>query len=482
MSKNIRRKILIVDDEPSVLNSLKRTLRKEHDVILSQDGFSAIQVLNEQEIAVIIADQRMPKMNGVTLLQKAMEIQPDTARILITGYSDIQAVIDAINEGNVYYYIHKPWEPEDVHLIIRQAIDRYNLIQTNRSLVAEIEETNRRLSDENLLLTKDAEKRYSFDQIIGESPIMNDVFILMRKVIPTDTTVLILGETGTGKELVARAIHTNGSRKTGMFVPQNCAALPDTLLESALFGHKKGAFTDAVSDKKGLFQMADGGTIFLDEITDTSKAFQQRLLRVLQEGEIHPLGSDKAVKVDVRVISASQKDLGEEVKQGRFRADLFYRLNVFPVTLPTLRERHSDIPILIEHFLRVYSQRLGKEINGISQEVLSSLMVYPFPGNVRELENIIERAVVLAKDGSTLTEDQISLHSDQPLNFNLVFPGEEDKKLKSMVEALEKKAILQALQRWKGNISKAAKSLGLSRPGLYQKIARYEINCKNNLQ
>ena len=475
MSKNIRRKILIVDDEPSVLNSLKRTLRKEHDVILSQDGFSAIQVLNEQEIAVIIADQRMPKMNGVTLLEKAMEIQPDTARILVTGYSDIQAVIDAINEGNVYYYIHKPWEPEDVHLIIRQAIDRYNLIQTNRSLVAEIEETNRRLSDENLLLTKDAEKRYSFDQIIGESPIMNDVFILMRKVIPTDTTVLILGETGTGKELVARAIHTNGSRKTGMFVPQNCAALPDTLLESALFGHKKGAFTDAVSDKKGLFQMADGGTIFLDEITDTSKAFQQRLLRVLQEGEIHPLGSDKAVKVDVRVISASQKDLGEEVKQGRFRADLFYRLNVFPVTLPTLRERHSDIPILIEHFLRVYSQRLGKEINGISQEVLSSLMVYQFPGNVRELENIIERAVVLAKDGSTLTEDQISLHSDQPLDFNLIFPGEEDKKLKSMVEALEKKAILQALQRWKGNISKAAKSLGLSRPGLYQKIDRYEI-------
>ena len=475
MTKNTRRKILIVDDEPSVLNSLKRTLRKEHDVILSQDGFSAIQVLNEQEIAVIIADQRMPKMNGVTLLEKAMEIQPDTARILVTGYSDIQAVIDAINEGNVYYYIHKPWEPEDVRLIIRQAIDRYNLIQTNRSLVAEIEETNRRLSDENLLLTKDAEKRYSFDQIIGESPIMNDVFILMRKVIPTDTTVLILGETGTGKELVARAIHTNGSRKTGMFVPQNCAALPDTLLESALFGHKKGAFTDAVSDKKGLFQMADGGTIFLDEITDTSKAFQQRLLRVLQEGEIHPLGSDKAVKVDVRVISASQKDLGEEVKQGRFRADLFYRLNVFPVTLPTLRERHSDIPILIEHFLRVYSQRLGKEINGISQEVLSSLMVYQFPGNVRELENIIERAVVLAKDGSTLTEDQISLHSDQPLDFNLIFPGEEDKKLKSMVEALEKKAILQALQRWKGNISKAAKSLGLSRPGLYQKIDRYEI-------
>ena len=475
MTKNIRRKILIVDDEPSVLNSLKRTLRKEHDVILSQDGFSAIQVLNEQEIAVIIADQRMPKMNGVTLLEKAMEIQPDTARILVTGYSDIQAVIDAINEGNVYYYIHKPWEPEDVRLIIRQAIDRYNLIQTNRSLVAEIEETNRRLSDENLLLIQDAEKRYSFDQIIGESPIMNDVFILMRKVIPTDTTVLILGETGTGKELVARAIHTNGSRKTGMFVPQNCAALPDTLLESALFGHKKGAFTDAVSDKKGLFQMADGGTIFLDEITDTSKAFQQRLLRVLQEGEIHPLGSDKAVKVDVRVISASQKDLGEEVKQGRFRADLFYRLNVFPVTLPTLRERHSDIPILIEHFLRVFSQRLGKQINGISQEILSSLMVYPFPGNVRELENIIERAIVLAKDGSTLTEDQISLHSDQLLDFNLIFPGEEDKKLKSMVEALEKKAILQALQRWKGNISKAAKSLGLSRPGLYQKIDRYEI-------
>jgi len=346
--------------------------------------------------------------------------------------------------------------------------------------VAELEEANRCLSDENLLLTQDAEKRYSFDQIIGKSPVMNAVFTLMRKVIPTDTTVLIQGETGTGKELVARAIHTNGSRKTGLFVPQNCAALPDTLLESALFGHKKGAFTDAVSDKKGLFQLADGGTIFLDEITDTSSAFQQRLLRVLQEGEIHPLGSDNSIKVDVRVISASQKDLGEEVKQGRFRADLFYRLNVFPVTLPALRERHGDIPLLVEHFLRVYSQRLGKKINGLSQEVLSSLMVYPFPGNVRELENIIERAVVLAMDGSTLTEGQIFLHSDQIFNFDLVSPGGEDKKLKNMVEALEKKAILQELRRWNGNISKAAKSLGLSRPGLYQKIDRYEINCKNN--
>ena len=480
MSRNILRKILIVDDEPSVLNSLKRTLRKEHDVILCQDGFSAMLVLKEQEIAAIIADQRMPKMNGVTLLEKAMEIQPDATRILITGYSDIETVIDAINEGNVYYYIHKPWEPEDVNLIVRQAIERYNLIQTNRSLVAELEEANRCLSDENLLLTQDAEKRYSFDQIIGKSPVMNAVFTLMRKVIPTDTTVLIQGETGTGKELVARAIHTNGSRKTGLFVPQNCAALPDTLLESALFGHKKGAFTDAVSDKKGLFQLADGGTIFLDEITDTSSAFQQRLLRVLQEGEIHPLGSDNSIKVDVRVISASQKDLGEEVKQGRFRADLFYRLNVFPVTLPALRERHGDIPLLVEHFLRVYSQRLGKKINGLSQEVLSSLMVYPFPGNVRELENIIERAVVLAMDGSTLTEGQIFLHSDQIFNFDFVSPGGEDKKLKNMVEALEKKAILQELRRWNGNISKAAKSLGLSRPGLYQKIDRYEINCKNN--
>ena len=480
MSRNILRKILIVDDEPSVLNSLKRTLRKEHDVILCQDGFSAMLVLKEQEIAAIIADQRMPKMNGVTLLEKAMEIQPDATRILITGYSDIQTVIDAINEGNVYYYIHKPWEPEDVNLIVRQAIERYNLIQTNRSLVAELEEANRCLSDENLLLTQDAEKRYSFDQIIGKSPVMNAVFTLMRKVIPTDTTVLIQGETGTGKELVARAIHTNGSRKTGLFVPQNCAALPDTLLESALFGHKKGAFTDAVSDKKGLFQLADGGTIFLDEITDTSSAFQQRLLRVLQEGEIHPLGSDNSIKVDVRVISASQKDLGEEVKQGRFRADLFYRLNVFPVTLPALRERHGDIPLLVEHFLRVYSQRLGKKINGLSQEVLSSLMVYPFPGNVRELENIIERAVVLAMDGSTLTEGQIFLHSDQIFNLDFVSPGGEDKKLKNMVEALEKKAILQELRRWNGNISKAAKSLGLSRPGLYQKIDRYEINCKNN--
>ena len=475
MKNDILRTVLIIDDELAVLNSLKRTLRRKYNIILCQDGFSAIQILHEQEIQVILADQRMPEMNGITLLSKAMEIQPDATRMLITGYSDIQAVIDAINEGKVYQYIHKPWEPEDVSLLVGQAMERYSLIQKNRSLVANLEDANRRISEENLLLSKAVEKQFSFNQIIGESNEMQEVFSLMRKVIPTDTTVIIQGETGTGKELVARAIHANGPRKKKMFIPKNCSALPDTLLESALFGHRKGAFTDAVSDKKGLFELADGGTVFLDEITDTSPEFQQRLLRVLQEGEIHPLGSEKSVKIDVRIISASQKVLDEEVKAGRFRSDLFYRLHVFPIILPPLRDRRTDIPALLEHFIDKYSIQLSKKIAGIAQEVLSSLLIYPFPGNVRELEHIIERAIVLAKDGSILTESQISLESSQIKIGPVSFADGKEISMKAIIEAVEKKAIIQSLKNWKGNISKSAKSLGLSRPGLYQKIERYNI-------
>ena len=275
MSEKYRPKLLAVDDEQSSLNAIFRTLRRDYEVFLSLNGHSALEVMKNQEIDVILADQRMPEMSGVEFLQKAIELQPDTMRILITGYTDIETIVEAINEGKIFYYINKPWEPDDLRIIVQRAADQYFLRKENKRLLEELEKANKQLTDENVLLHQQAEKQYSFDNIIGKSSAMENVFRLLRKVIPASTTVLLLGETGTGKELIARAIHYNGPRKDKLFVAQNCGALPDTLLESELFGHVKGAFTGATADKKGLFELADQGTIFLDEISDTSPAMQQ---------------------------------------------------------------------------------------------------------------------------------------------------------------------------------------------------------------
>ncbi|MBL7059963.1 MAG: sigma-54-dependent Fis family transcriptional regulator [Candidatus Marinimicrobia bacterium] len=465
-------KILIIDDEQSVLNSLNRTLRHDFDVLLSLSGNAGLQILREQEISVILADQRMPNMTGVEFFQKAQTIQPDVERILITGYSDIEAVIDAINKGNIVYYVHKPWEPDALRIIVKRAADHYRLVQENRSLVSKLRQTNKTLQNENTLYNQELQKHYQFDQIIGKSPAMEAVFNLMRKVIPTDATVLLQGETGTGKELVARAIHFNGPRKKKPFVTQNCAALPDTLLESTLFGHKKGAFTDAVANKKGLFELADGGTIFLDEVADMSPAMQQRLLRVLQEGEIQPLGSEKIKTVDVRVISATHHTLTDDVKTGNFREDLFYRLNVFPVTLPALHNRREDIPRLVHHFVKKSALRMGKNISTVSNESLARVVNMDFPGNIRELENIIERAVVLAEDNSVL-----SFRDDETPTSHILLPTDstETTKLSDLTNNIEKQYIKKTLVSCKGNISKTAKVLGLSRAGLYKKMKRLDL-------
>lgn len=469
-------KILAVDDEQSSLNAIYRTLRREYDVILSLNGQSALEVLKNQKIAVILADQRMPEMSGVELFQKALEIQPDAARILITGYSDIEATIQAINEGQVFYYINKPWEPDDLRIIIRRAVEQYQLIQENRRLIKELEAANQRLQAENIFLHQEVEKQYAFDNIVGQSPAMENVFKLMRKVIPTDTTVLLIGETGTGKELIAKAIHYNGPRKDKPFLAQNCAALPDTLLESALFGHSKGAFTGATSDKKGLFELADQGTLFLDEINDTSPAMQQRLLRVLQEGEILPLGSEKTIKVDVRVISATNVDLQKSIQEGKFREDLYYRLNVFPIRIPPLRERLDDIPILARHFIEKHALKMGKKISGISDDAISYLMSLDFPGNVRELENLIERSITLAEDNSRITIDQLTIEPFHKEADNLPIFDKPSATLKDITESMEKYYITQSLEKENGNISKAARDLGLSRPGLHKKMQRYGID------
>ena len=470
--------VLIVDDEPLVLKALARTLGDRFSILQATDGQGGLEWLRKEEAAVILADQRMPGMAGDVFLEKARAEQPDAVRILITGYADIGAVVNAVNSGGIYFYLEKPWEPDELRLVVSNAADHYALIRENQNLVERLKSANQSLVEENKSLLNTLEKQYHFDQIVGSSAVMQTVFQLMKKVIPTPATVLIQGETGTGKEMIARAIHFNSPRKDKPFLAQNCGALPDTLLESELFGHEKGAFTGAANRKKGLFEAADGGTVFLDELSDTSPSFQQRLLRVLQEGEIRPLGGTKDTKVDVRVIAASSRDLLEAVRSGTFREDLYYRLNVFPLSLPPLRERKEDITDLVRHFLILYSSRMNKGNLTIAAEALEFLKDYDYPGNIRELENRIQRAVVLAEPDSMLVASDF----DDLQKTDDTDARSENQSLSSAVEALERNLIRKALTLTKGNISRAAAQLGLSRLGLYKKLERLSIKSEKYKQ
>jgi len=468
--------ILIVDDQPEILNALNRLLKEEYTVHTTTSGHQALDMLNEHEFSLILADQRMPLLTGVEFFSEAIKIQPDAIRILITAYADVNASIDAINKGQIFQYVSKPWEPDELKLIIQQAIEKFELVRENKELNRRLKSANEQLRRENTLLQQNIEKDYDFSNIIGQSPKMLQVFKLLKKVIDTPTSVLLFGETGTGKELIARAIHYNSSRKKKLFVAQNCGALPDSLLESELFGHIRGAFTGAVADRKGLFEVADGGSVFLDEIADTSPALQLRLLRVLQEGEIKPVGSTKTIRVDVRVIAATNKDLDQLVAEGRFREDLYYRLNVFPITLPPLREREADIPELVDHFIKKYAAKIKKDIPGITEEALALFLSAPFPGNIRQLENEIERAVTLADDHHSISQDLISprFHSQNKNNDpDIPIPGSS---LKEAVDQLEIGMIRDALKMTGGNILQAAERLRLSRAGLHKKLSRYKID------
>jgi len=469
--------LLLVDDQSEILNALERLLKNKYKVFRSESGMEALEILRKNEIQVILSDQRMPEMTGVEFLEKSLEIQPHTIKILITAYTDIHASISAVNKGQIFYYISKPWEDDELLLIVQRAVERYNILEENRTLNKKLLEVNEKLKQENVLLKKNIEHQYDFSKIIGHSPKMLEVFKLVSKVIETPTTVMILGETGTGKEMLANAIHYNSDRKSKIFVAQNCGAFPDTLLESELFGHVKGSFTGATNNKKGLFEVANGGTIFLDEIADTSPALQLRLLRVLQEGEIKPVGATTSISVDVRVIAATNKNLEEAVEKGEFRKDLYYRLNVFPITLPPLRERKTDIPDLVQHFITKYSLRINKTVNGIDSQALNLLSKSDFPGNIRELENEIERAVTLVNHNSEISIQELSIRFQIP-NFTDNYYETEDFDLKVSVEKLEKKLIHQALNSTNGNILQAAKLLGLSRPGLHKKLQRYNIKTK----
>jgi two-component system response regulator HupR/HoxA len=466
--------ILIVDDEPAILESLELTLGGDYRVFTAARGEDALAILEREEIALVISDQVLPGMSGVEFLEKAIERNPSAIRMLLTGYADIGSLSRGINEGRIYRYIQKPWEPDEVRLNVKRALEAYELATENVQLAAALAEANERLRAENVSLRREVERRYSFDQIVGSSPAMNQVFELMEKVAETDATVLISGETGTGKDLVARAIHYAGPRKAQRFVAQNCAALPDTLLESELFGHRRGAFTGAHADKKGLFEVAHRGTIFLDEVGETHPGMQVRLLRVLQDGEIRPLGSSETRRVDVRIIAATNRDLRRDVETGRFREDLYYRLRVVEVRLPPLRERRSDIPLLAHHFLDVANRKMGRRIQGFTNAAMDRLAGYAWSGNVRELENEIERTVALAGDAPTIGEEMLSEHIRgapvaAPIELATDPPGEVD--LNRAVDALKQRMITQAL-RETGSKTRAAERLGIPRQSLQKMMKR----------
>ncbi len=455
--------VLIVDDEPRVLDALEAVLAAEFRVLRAPGGEAALALLRSEDVAVVVSDHRMPGMSGVELLRRSQECAPDAVRIILTAYTDVDSLVEAINTGRIYHFIAKPWDRKELVLVVRRAAERYRLAQENARLRDELELA---LNAYRREAAAARERPLSFERLIGAESGLRGAVELARKVLDGDTTVLLLGETGTGKELFARLLHDNGPRRTAKFVAQNCGALPESLLESELFGHARGAFTGAVGERRGLFEEADGGTVFLDEVGEMTPAMQLRLLRVLQEGEIRRVGASTGRKVDVRVIAATNVDLEAEVQVGRFRKDLYYRLNVFPILLPPLCERAQDIPALAEHFLRIYARRARRPVTGLSPEALRCLRAYPFPGNVRELENEIERAVAMAADGGLIGPEHLSERIRTGAG-----PLRTPQTLGEAIERLKRRMIEDALREC-GSKTRAAERLGLTRQSLQQMLRR----------
>ena len=471
--------ILIVDDERAILESLELTLGSEYRVFTATTGAGGLEIIEREDIALVIADQVMPVMTGVEFLEQAIEINPSAIRMMLTGYADMESLIHAINDGRIYRYIAKPWEPDELRVTVKRALEAFALGAENVQLTAALAKANEELRAENLYLRREVEGRYSFEGIIGDSPAMQRIFDVTRKVAETDATVLLTGETGTGKDLIARAVHYAGSRRERPFVAQNCGSLPDTLLESELFGHRRGAFTGAHADKKGLFEAADGGTIFLDEIGETEPGMQVRLLRVLQDGEIRPLGSSQTLRVDVRVVAATNRDLRKDVQEGRFREDLFYRLRVVEIELPPLRRRGADIPALAHYFLDRHSAKMGRHLEGFTNAAMDRLTAHPWPGNVRELENEMERVVALAGDESAVSVEMLSEHLRGALAHraepsDVTEEASRDLGLNDAVDALKRRMILQAL-RDTGSKTRGAERLGIPRQSLQKMMKRLEL-------
>ena len=454
-------KILVADDEQSMREFLDIMLKKEgYKVSLASNGEEVLKLTERDIFDLVLMDIRMPKLDGISALKKIKAISPETIVIMITAYASADTAIKAMKEG-AYDYITKPFKVEEIKLIIKNALEKKNL------------------QKENILLKQVVRDRYHFENIIGQSSKMLALYDLLEKVAPTKTNILITGESGTGKELAAKAIHFNSPRKEKPFVTLNCGAIPEPLIESELFGHMKGAFTDAIATKKGLFEVADEGTIFLDEISELPLLMQVKLLRVLQDKEFKRVGGTEDIRVDVRIISATNKDLEEAVREKQFREDLFYRLNVIQIKLPRLRERREDIPLLADHFLKKYSEELNKNISRISSEALRILLNYEFPGNVRELQNIIERAVAL-ETTQELTTQNLSSYLDEQIPLkkgpvDLEIPN-EGIDLEKVVGDLERTLLLKALDKTKGIKKKAAELLHINFRSMRYRLEKYGLN------
>jgi two-component system response regulator HupR/HoxA len=472
--------ILIVDDEPRSIETLERILNEDFDVHTANSAKDALLILQQEWIQVVLCDQRMPDVTGVEFCTDIRERWPEIIRMIISGYTDSEDIINAINDGGIYQYISKPWHPDDVILKLKNAVELFDLHRKNERLAIELKLQPKTLKEAIDIQRKTLQSRYCWEGIVrSPDSIMNKTCDTIKQVSLYDVSVLITGESGTGKELCARALHYNSLRQDEPFVAENCGALPDELLESELFGHKRGAFTGAVDDHIGLFESAHKGTIFLDEIGDISPAFQLKLLRVLQEKEIRPLGSNKRRPIDVRILAATNKDLEEEVREGRFRQDLYYRLATFTIELPPLRHRLEDVPYLTTYLLDQTIKELGKKVEGITTETIECLQNYQWPGNVRELQNEIKRMLVLAQNDK-LEANLISPHilratpEELRQDMKLVTNGKPDT-LKNRIEQLEARILKETLVRHRWNKTRSAQELGLSRVGLRSKLERYGL-------
>ncbi len=451
-------KILIVDDEINMQLVLEAMLKKEgYGVATASDGLEALQMLKSVPVSAVITDLKMPRMDGMELLDRMSREYPDLPVIIITAHGTVATAVEALKKGALDY-ITKPFELDEIKNVVAKAVKTGNLKK-----------------NEFLLPPEDIERA----GIIGQSRTMQEMFDAIARVAPTTTTVLITGETGTGKELVAEAIHRNSPRKNNPLIKINCAAIAESLMESELFGHEKGSFTGAAITKPGKFELAHKGTLFLDEVAEIPREMQVKLLRALQEQEFERIGGLKTIKVDVRFIAATNRNLTQSVEEGSFREDLFYRLNVFPINVPPLRERTDDIPVLADYFIQKINQKLGLAVTGMDPAVKDMLLEHRWPGNIRELENLMERMMLMAST-SVITAAEVPQEFKDELEKNALSPGEfGDKPLKDFmrahIEEVEKQMIIKCLEDLDGNVTKAAKQMGLSRKGLQLKMIKYNL-------
>ncbi len=448
-------KILIVDDETAHCQMLEAVLKVEkYATQRAQDGQSAIEAVKERFYDLILMDIRMNRVGGIEALEKIKEISPDIPIIMMTAYASVDTAVQAMRSG-AYDYLTKPLDIDELKILVAKALRHHQL------------------EKENIFLKEQLGSRFDFSNIIGRSRTMKELLETVAMVAPSEATVLILGESGTGKELIANAIHQNSPRSSYPFIKVNCAALPETLLESELFGHEKGAFTGAVSRRQGRFHLAHKGSILLDEIAEMSMATQSKILRVLQEREFEPIGSSETFKVDTRIITATNKNLEEEVRANRFREDLYYRINVVNLTVPSLRDRREDIPLLVDFFLKRYAKKNHRNLKGFTPKAMDLLMRYDWPGNIRELENVVERSVIMVR-GDFITPDEFPgvLKSLDPEYEQISAEMLSGKSLKEM----EKAMIMRTLQETDGNRTRAAEILGISRRTLQLKLKEYGVN------